>query len=41
MIVVLILCVRSMIMRLFRVIGRHLFCCQRIARQQQIEAKYE
>ena len=35
MIVVLFLYVRSVIMRLFRVIGRHLFFCPRIARRQQ------
>jgi hypothetical protein len=39
-IVVLVLCVRSMIMRLFRVIDRHLFFCPRIARRQQPETNY-
>jgi hypothetical protein len=40
MIVVLVLCVRSMIMRLFRVIDRHLFFCPGIARRQQPETNY-
>jgi hypothetical protein len=39
-IVVLVLCVRSMIMRLFRVIDRHLFFCPGIARRQQPETNY-